>query len=332
MSKSRLLKLLISLALVITLVGGFTATVVSAQDSSPTATPTPTPTPTPTTNPTTTVTVTTTATATPSPSASPTPTPTGPPDLKLTCDVPSYSDNSGASFNYTVNVSYTANDQVMVNLSLTNPPGWTSYLTYSGKEVSSIPLGPLNYGSPDSKAVSINLSPNSGTTPDPGDYKLTLKATTGSIVKTIDLTATVKDKFGFSMTTTDGKLNTTADAGKDNEFKFNANNTGSAALENITFSSSKPEGWTITFNPEKITSLSGGQSQQDIGVIIKPPEGKTVAGDYMITLSAYNSNVSSSMQVRVTVQTSSIWGVVSIIIIVVVIAGLAVLFLRLGRR
>jgi uncharacterized membrane protein len=329
MSKSRLLKLLISLALVITLVGGFAVTAVSAQEPTPTSTPTPTTTP--TTNPTTTVTVTTTATATPSPSASPTPTPTGPPDIKLDCDVPSYSDNSGASFNYNVNVSYTANDQVMVNLSLTNPPGWTSYMTYSGKEVSSIPLGPLNYGSPDSKAVSITLSPNSGTSPEPGEYKLTLKATAGSIVKTIDLTAIVKAKYAFSMNTTDGKLNTTADAGKDNHFSFNLNNTGSAALENITLSSSKPDGWTITFTPDKVASLSGGQSQQ-ADVVIKPPENKTVAGDYMITLSAYNSEVSSTMQVRVTVQTSSIWGVVSIIIIVVVIAGLAVLFLRLGRR
>jgi uncharacterized membrane protein len=38
------------------------------------------------------------------------------------------------------------------------------------------------------------------------------------------------------------------------------------------------------------------------------------------------------MQVRVTVLTPSIWGWVGIIIIVVVIVGLALLFMRLGRR
>ena len=98
-----------------------------------------------------------------------------------------------------------------------------------------------------------------------------------------------------------------------------------------TFTADKPEGWTVTFKPEKVDSLGAGQTQQE-DVVITPPEGKTIAGDYVITLHASNDKVNQSMQVRVTVLTPSIWGWVGIIIIVVVIAGLAVLFMRLGRR
>jgi uncharacterized membrane protein len=317
MVKSRFSYLLICLTLVLLLVGSFMSTMVSAQDD--TLTPTPTPTSTPE------------ETSTPTPTETSTPTPTLPVELKLKCDVPSYSDNSGASFNYTVNLSYSGNDTVTVNLSTTNPQGWKSYVTYTSKEVTSLPLGPLSYGSPDSKSLSVNFSPNTGNSPEPGEYKLTLKATAGEYSDTIELTAIVKAKYQFSMTTDNYNLATKAVAGKENHFSFYMNNTGTAVLENISLNVDKPEGWVVTFNPNKVESLGAGQSQQT-DVVITPPEGKTVAGDYEITLRASNPQVSSSMKVRVTVETPSIWGVVSIGIIVVVIGGLATLFLKLGRR
>jgi len=144
MLKSRSILLVLGLILVVSLLAGVGAIAASAD--------TPTPTPSETATPT----ATTTTTATP------TPTPTLPPELKLACDVPSYSDNSGSSFSYTVNMTYSGTDTIMVALSTINPPGWTSYITYTSKEVTSLPIGPLQYGSPDSKSLSINLSPVNG--------------------------------------------------------------------------------------------------------------------------------------------------------------------------
>jgi uncharacterized membrane protein len=66
--------------------------------------------------------------------------------------------------------------------------------------------------------------------------------------------------------------------------------------------------------------------------VITPPQGKTIAGDYMINFKADTGSISQDMDVRVTVLTPTIWGWVGIIVIVVVIAGLAVLFMKLGRR
>lgn len=319
MVKSRFAYLLISLTLVLLLVGGLMATAVSAQDSTPAPTETPTP----------------TATEEPTPTQTATPSPTLPVELKLGCDVPSYSNsysaNSSVSFNYNVELSYSGNNTVTANLSTVNPQGWNSKMSYSGKDISSLPIGPLAYGSPDKKTISVTLSPNSGYFPEPGEYKLTLKATAGEFSDTIELTAIIKAKYQFTMTTDTGNLATKAISGKENLFSFNANNTGSATLENITLNVDKPQGWVVTFNPDKITSLDAGQSQR-VDVTITPPEGKTVAGDYEITLRASNPEISNNMKVRVTVETSSIWGVVSIGIIVVVIGGLATLFLKLGRR
>ena len=64
---------------------------------------------------------------------------------------------------------------------------------------------------------------------------------------------------------------------------------------------------------------------------IKPPP-KTVAGDYMITLHVSGKQATADkMDVRVTVETPSIWGWVGVIIIVIVVVGLIVVFMRFGR-
>jgi len=43
----------------------------------------------------------------------------------------------------------------------------------------------------------------------------------------------------------------------------------------------------VTFKPEKVESIAAGQTQQE-DVIITPPQGKTIAGDYVITLRGSN--------------------------------------------
>jgi uncharacterized membrane protein len=203
---------------------------------------------------------------------------------------------------------------------------------YASKQISSVEIGPQSYGTPDTRSLTVSLFPNTGQSPEPGEYKITLNATSGTTYNlSRDLTAVVKAKYLFSLTTNTGNLTTQAAAGKENHFSINLVNSGTAALDNITFTSDKPDGWVVNFNPQTVNSLSAGQTQQE-DIIITPPEGKTIAGDYMITLHASNQKVNQNMDVRVTVLTPSIWGWVGIIIIVVVIAGLAVLFMRLGRR
>jgi uncharacterized membrane protein len=251
--------------------------------------------------------------------------------LKVTCDVPSYAENSVTSFYYNVILTYSGEDTVTVNVSSSAPQGWNSYVTYTSKQVTSVPMGPMAYGSPDSKTLSINLSPNAGQSPEPGEYKMTFKATSGNLSKSIDLTAIIKAKYVFSLNTSNGNLATKATAGKVNNLAIEMYNTGSATLDNLVFNAQKPDGWVITFEPTKIDKLTAGQTAQ-ANVIITPPKDKTVAGDYNITLSSSNNEVNSSLVIRVTVETPAIWGTVAVIVIVVVIVGLAVLFLKLGRR
>ena len=91
----------------------------------------------------------------------------------------------------------------------------------------------------------------------------------------------------------------------------------------------------INIQSKKTESL-GTDHSREIEVAIKPPSG-TIAGDYMITLE-FDSDPRISvselpeLDIRVTVSTPSKWGWIGLGIVIAVIAGLAVVFTRLGRR
>ena len=107
-------------------------------------------------------------------------------------------------------------------------------------------------------------------------------------------------------------------------------------LEKIELSSrlrGAPSGWSVTFNPEKIDSLPV-DGEREVEVNIKPPE-KTISGDYEITVSAKPESkydVDDDLDIRVTVLTEPLWGWIGIGIVVLVVIGLVVMFMRLGRR
>jgi uncharacterized membrane protein len=262
------------------------------------------------------------------------PTPTiAAPTVTLDSKFPSISADSGSVFSYDVSIIYTGTERKVFTMDVTAPQGWSAYTTsgYPEKEITSIQIEPAAYGST-TESVKLYLGPNYGLSPDPGNYTVTLKVSSGSdLLSSITFEAKVKAKYSLNMTTPSGNLATQATAGKENHFSFNIVNAGTAAIDQLKLSSTAPSGWTITFNPEKVDTLNAGQTQQ-IDAIITPTEGKTIAGDYMITLKADNGKYNSNMEVRVTVETPSIWGWLAFVIVVVVILGLLVLFWKMGRR
>ncbi len=291
MAKSRLVHLILSLVLVFTMVGGFLAAQTAVLAAD------------------------------------------APPTLTLDSKYPVLTNDSGQPYTFGVDIKYAGTDKKTFNLSAIAPPGWSASITagYPEKRVLAVQIKPVDVNTPSTESVKVNLTPNQGNLPDPGDYITTLKVSSDSLTQSIDLKATVKAKYAFTMATDTGNLNTQANAGKENHFSFKLNNTGSASIDKINFTNNKPDGWVVNFKPDKVETLGSGQTQQ-VDVVITPPEGKTIAGDYMVNLQAGTGKISRNMAVRVTVATPTIWSVVGIVIIVVVIGGLAVLFMILGRR
>jgi uncharacterized membrane protein len=171
-------------------------------------------------------------------------------------------------------------------------------------------------------------------TQEPGEYNFTVNFKSAeegeSLEGSIDFTAVITATYEIKLTTKTGRLSTELTAGKDNEYKLIVTNNSSISVENITLSSTEPEGWQVNFDSKTIESIEAGATAE-INAVINPPE-KTIAGDYMLTFKASSENSESSIEVRATVETPTIWGIVGIGIIVVVIIGVAIIFTRLGRR
>jgi uncharacterized membrane protein len=238
---------------------------------------------------------------------------------------------AGGEFVFEVEFRYVGSEARDFNLRTTAPQGWEVHMTppyEKEKNLSAIRLQPaFSFGNKLRIVATAPFLP----LPDPGEYMITLEAVADGISSTTELTAVVTSVYNLITLPTGQRYNTSATSGRDNFFSIEIGNLGTAAIDNIEFSSTKPEGWTIEFTPEKIESLDALDTQT-IDINIKPtPE--TIAGDYSITLKALGKQRSAEdLNIRVTVESPTIWGWVGVAIIVVVVAGLIVIFMRFSRR
>ena len=57
-----------------------------------------------------------------------------------------------------------------------------------------------------------------------------------------------------------------------------------------------------------------------------------MTGDYVTTITASCSEASDSADFRVSVKTDTVWGIVAIVIILALVAGVGAVFKKYGRR
>ena len=133
------------------------------------------------------------------------------------------------------------------------------------------------------------------------------------------------------MGTAGGTLNTSVTAGTKTPIDFLVGNAGTAPIRNLAFVTKKPsDKWTVEFKPDKIDALNPGEVREIKMEILAPD--RTIAGDYLLTLTANAAEATKSSEFRVTVSTPTIWGWIGFGIVGLVVLGLAIVFFRLGRR
>lgn len=218
------------------------------------------------------------------------------------------------------------------DLVTTAPQGWKVYMTpqyEKEKRISAIDLQATGFTYGDKTRV-VARAPF-WPLPEPGEYKITVEAVSGDLKDSVELTAVITVRYHLLLAPSGERYNTTATAGKDNYFSIDIGNLGTAPLDKINFSSEKPEGWIIEFSPEKIDLLEAIHSQ-NIVINIKPPP-KTIAGDYVVTIRALATKTTSrELNIRVTVETPTVWGWVQSTVIILLIVGLVIIFMRFRRR
>jgi uncharacterized membrane protein len=239
---------------------------------------------------------------------------------------------AGGDFEFLIDLSYMGmEDSRVFDLRVTAPQNWDVYMTpryEKDRKISSVNLK-STYGG--TETISLVATAPFWPLPEPGDYKITIEAVSDTVRGSAELTARVTAQYMLSTVSVSQLYNTRAKAGEDNIFPIKVRNLGTDAIDNVKFTSDAPEGWLIDFDPDTIEILDA-IDEQTVNVNIKPPS-KTVAGDYNISLRATGKQVAASeMNIRVTVETPTVWGWVGVAIILIVVVGLIVIFMRFSRR
>ncbi len=237
----------------------------------------------------------------------------------------------GTIFEWELTLYYEGSEPRTFDLDLTLPEGWIGIFMggYPETEISAFTVEPGKKR----ETIKLFVGPLPESLPEPGDYMFTVGAASDGLVDSVDLKAvvvTAPPAYLLYMSTTTLRREFQVRPNEDNHVSIELANAGTGSLENITFTSEKPEGWDITFTPSRLASLEPGVTQE-VDVVIIPPPG-TEAGDYPVTLKATGDQVEMERELRITVVTSTIWGAAGIGITIAVIVGLAVWFRRTGKR
>ncbi|GGA37481.1 NEW3 domain-containing protein [Paenibacillus physcomitrellae] len=201
--------------------------------------------------------------------------------------------------------------------------GWDVRFQLDSNSVTSVEVDPNS-----EKTISIQVKPPEQV--KAGTYKIPLSATSGDTTANASIEAVVTGTYDMKFSTSDDVLSTDVKAGAERKLTLVVQNTGSAELQDLSFSSNTPTDWSVSFEPSSINSIAPGESKQ-VQATIKS-SSKALSGDYVVSLTASSASKSANADIRVTVKSSVLWGWVGILIILIVIAGIYYLFRKFGRR
>jgi uncharacterized membrane protein len=245
-------------------------------------------------------------------------------DITLSTTTPTLTGASDTTFTFNLTLQNgTAQDQT-VSAAATAPAGWTTDAKLSEAQAASTVV---KAGS--STTITVTATPPANAPAGHTDIDVTATAGTKSIPAKlgIDITGTYK----LTLSTPGDLLSAHGSAGSAMRQSLEVRNGGTGDLTGVTVTATPPSGWTITFDPAggKL-DVAAGQTGTMTAIIT--PSGDAVAGDYPITLTATNPQATSTANIRFTVETSPIWALVGIGVIVLILAGLLYVFRTYGRR
>jgi uncharacterized membrane protein len=246
--------------------------------------------------------------------------------LRLTTQYPVLTAPSGQTAKFTVDLKNETNKPLTAALVAQAPTGWNVRFKpqFGDTQISSIQLK-------ENATETVSVEIDTPARAEPTEHPVTVRARAGAFETAANLKVSLKGTQDLKMGTASGTLNTSITAGKRTPVDFLVGNAGTAPIRNLSFVTKKPnDKWTVDFKPDKLDALNPGEVREVKMDILAPD--RTIAGDYLLNVTANTPEVNRSVEFRVTVSTPTIWGWVGFGIVALVILGLAVVFFRLGRR
>ena len=242
---------------------------------------------------------------------------------ELTSEQANLQGHADTDFNYTVTLRNRTANQQNYALTANVGEGWTVTFKSGSDSISSIQLDPNS-----SEDLTVTVTPPENV--EAGTYEIPIKAQSGSTSAELTLEAVITGSYDMQLSTPDGNLSADIVAGGERTIQLVVTNTGTAPLAGIELTSSTPPNWDVEFDQKTVGPLEPGD-QATVKATIKAPD-EAIAGDYVVSFKATAPEVSSDATFRISVETSTLWGIVAILIIAGVVGGLYYIFKKYGRR
>lgn len=250
---------------------------------------------------------------------------TEPAKLTLEPKLPALRGTAKSAFDFQVEIKNEGQEDTTVNLLSRAPSGFqvTFKQGYGSQELTSLPLK-----AGESKTLSVGVQPPDNA--QAGHYPVDIAASGGNVSADTKLVLDVTGRPTISLSGPQGRLSGNATAGQERTFTFTLSNNGSAPARDLKLTASPPSGWKVAFSPEKVDEIAPGATS-DVGVSMTP-SAQAIAGDYMVSVRANGEGTSDDANFRVTVRTSTLWGVTGLGVIGASALMLAFAVTRYGRR
>jgi uncharacterized membrane protein len=248
-----------------------------------------------------------------------------PAKLTLNPQLPELRGTSKSNFEFQLGIKNDSGKKVTVSLSAQAPPNFDATFTeqYGSQELNALPLD-----AGQSKDVKLKVKPPN--TVAANKYKVVAKVSAEDASATTELVLDITGQPKIDIAGRDGRLNASASAGRETSVPIVLTNSGTAAADQVELSGSAPNGWKINFEPKTLDRIAPNESK-DAQALITPPE-KAIAGDYVTTVRAAARGESASQTFRIAVVTSTLWGIVGIVLIGVALLVLVGAVAWFGRR
>ena len=248
-----------------------------------------------------------------------------PAKLSLKSRLPSLRGTPRSAFEYTLTIGNDSGKDLTVALSAQGPANFQSTFTegYGSNEISSIPIE-----AGQTKDVKVKVTPPRDV--KAGDYPVLVRVAAEGATAELRVTLQISGQGRLALSTKDGRLSGEAEIGKASSYTLVLTNDGTAPVEEVEMSGTVPANWKIEFNPKSIASVAPND-KKEVQVSVTPAD-KAIAGDYVATFRANGRGEQASADFRITVTTSTLWGLVGVGIIAVALLVLLGAVARFGRR
>jgi len=248
-----------------------------------------------------------------------------PAKLTLTPQLPELRGTSRSSFEFQLAIKNDSGKKLTVSLAAQAPQNFDASFSeqYGSQELNAVPID-----AGQTKDVKLKVRPPN--TAAAGSYKVVARVGAEDASATADLTMDITGQPKLDISGREGLVSTRAAAGKETSVPVVITNTGTAPADDVELSGSAPSGWKITFDPKTVDHIAPNENKE-VQALITPTD-KAIAGDYVTTVRAAARGESASTTFRVTVTTSTMWGIAGVGIIGIALLVMVGAVARFGRR